>query len=96
MRNAQRWTIGPEAAFVDDGQRVAALDPRTGDPIVLIGSAAVTWRQLLEHRDERVIVRATAQTFGVEEESIIDDVKNFLDRLHARDLIEQEEPTSRG
>ena len=84
-----RWRHSPDAAWVDRGDRVMALDlarPRAR-PQALEGVAAVIWRLLDEPRSIDGLLTALAADFGgAEPDRMRRDVEQFLADLTATGL----------
>jgi len=79
-----RWRHAPDAAHVDSGDRVVALDLAAQDPRpqVLEGVAAVSWRLLDEPRTEDEVVSALLDSYAdAEPDQVRVDVRTFLEQL---------------
>ena len=79
-----RWRHAPDAAHVDSGDRVVALDLSSHDPRpqVLEGVAAVIWRLLEEPRTEDELVDELLDSYGdAEPDQVRGDVRTFLEQL---------------
>jgi Coenzyme PQQ synthesis protein D (PqqD) len=86
----QTWVHSPDAAWVDSGQRVMALDVgRAGArPRSLEGVAAVIWRALDAPRSIDALVDQLAVDFdGADPEEMRGDVARFLSDLGAAHLV---------
>ena len=94
--NETRWQHAPDAAHVDSGDRVVAMDLAADDPRpqVLEGVAAVIWRLLDEPRTEQQLVDALVDTYeDVTAEQVRGDVRTFLEQLTAAHLATTEPVT---
>lgn len=84
VMNETRWRHSPDAAHVDSGDRVVALDLASQDPRpqVLEGVAAVIWRLLDEPRTEDEVVSALLDSYAdAEPDQVRADVRTFLEQL---------------
>lgn len=84
------WVRAADAAFVDDGERVAVLALDALDPLgarVLTGSAAAIWRAVGVAGSEEAIAAAVAQDVGVDVATVMEDVRGFLRELEAQGLL---------
>jgi hypothetical protein len=81
---SERWQHSSDAAHVDSGDRVVALDLTAEDPRpqVLEGVAAVIWRLLEDPRTEEELVSELLDTYpDAEPEQVRADVDAFLEQL---------------
>ena len=86
---SERWRHSADAAHVDSGDRVVALDLSAHDPRpqVLEGVAAVIWRLLEEPRTEEELVSELLDTFpDAEPDQVRTDVDAFLEQLASASL----------
>jgi len=75
--------VGSEFVLLDiDADRVHQLNP----------TASLIWRELEAARGAEDIARRVAETFDVEWEHALDDVRGILDRFAALSLIVPQEP----
>ena len=84
-----RWQHSPDAAHVDSGDRVVALDLTAHDPRpqVLEGVAAVIWRLLDQPRTEQELVAALLEEYAdADPDQVATDTRAFLDQLAAARL----------
>lgn len=84
-----RWRHSPDAAHVDSGERVVALDLTAHDPRpqVLEGVAATIWRLLDEPRTVEGLVEELLDAYPhAEADQVRSDVAGFLDQLAANRL----------
>lgn len=84
------WHRSPQAAFVDDGQRVVLLDltsPTTARPQLLNTTAASIWRDLGEGRTVLDIVANLSLGATRPREAVVRDVVGFLRELEEAGIV---------
>jgi hypothetical protein len=84
------WRRSPALAAIEAPSRVVLLhlDHVDVPARILEDTSAVIWHAIDGLRDGAAIVSAVADTFGVDEDAIHDQVTRFLDDLRAAELVE--------
>ncbi len=90
MTTSKQWTISPDVAYVDSGERVVVVDLAhlsADGPRILLGPAAEIWRAVVDTADEAEIVQRVTEHFDTDETQAAADIRQFLAGLAAQDLL---------
>jgi len=73
--------------WIEAGDEIIALDRRSASYLSANSSAALLWRRLVAGATRRGLVEELVNTFDIDEERAVADVKAFLAQLEGAGLL---------